>query len=62
MGKVASPLLSVRVSPDLQKRADCLIARVARDTAVTTIGRVTRSTVVKLVLVRGLEALEQEYR
>ncbi len=62
MGKVAGPLLSVRVSPELLKRADKLIARVGRDTAVTTIGRVTRSTIIKLALVRGLDALEQEYR
>ena len=62
MGKVAGPLLSVRVAPDLLKRADRLIAKVSRDRAVTTIGRVTRSTVIKLALVRGLGALEAEYR
>jgi hypothetical protein len=62
MGKVAGPLLSVRVSPDLLKRADRLIGRVGRDRAVTTIGRVTRSTVIKLALVRGLDALEAEYK
>ena len=62
MGKVAGPLLSVRVSPDLLKRADRLVTKVGRDSAVNTIGRVTRSTVVKLALVRGLEALEAEYK
>jgi hypothetical protein len=57
-----APLLVVRVSPELLKRADRLIPRLGRDTAVTTIGNVTRSTVVKLALLRGLDALEAEYR
>jgi hypothetical protein len=62
MGKAAGPLLSVRVSPEMLKRADRLIPKVSRDPAVTTIGRVTRSTVVKLALMRGFDALEQEYK
>jgi hypothetical protein len=61
MGKVAGPLLSVTVSPDVLKRADRLIPTVGRDSAVTSIGCVTRSTVVNLALMRGLEALEREY-
>jgi hypothetical protein len=64
MGKTTgkAPLLSVRVSPDLLKRADRLIAKLGRDKSVTTIGNVTRSTVVKLALLRGLDALEAEYK
>jgi hypothetical protein len=57
-----APLLSVRVSPEVLKRADRLIPKIGRDPSVTTIGNVTRSTVVKLALTRGLEALEQEYK
>ena len=56
-----APLLSVRVSPELLKRADRLIAKLDRDKSVTAIGHVTRSTVVKLALLRGLDALEAEY-
>ena len=57
-----APLLSVRVSPEVLKRADRLIPKVGRDRAVTAIGNVTRSTVVKLALMRGLDALESEYK
>jgi hypothetical protein len=60
MGK--APLLSVRVSPDLLKRADRLVPKVARDKTVTAIGNVSRSTIVKLALMRGLDALEAEYK
>lgn len=56
------PLLSVGVAPEVLKRADRLIPKIGRDPAVTTIGNVTRSTVVKLALMRGLEALEAEYK
>ena len=64
MGKTVgkAPLLSVRVSPEMLKRADRLIPKLGRDTAVSTIGNVTRSTVVKLALLRGLDALEREYK
>jgi hypothetical protein len=57
-----APLLAVRVSPELLKRADRLIPRLSRDPAVTAIGNVSRSTVVKLALMRGLAALEAEYK
>jgi hypothetical protein len=57
-----APLLSVRVSPETLKRADRLIPRLSRDPAITAIGNVSRSTVVKLALMRGLEALEAEYK
>jgi len=55
-------LLSIRVPVDLVKRATRLTPKVGRDPAVTTVGRVTRSTVIKLALRRGLDALEAEYK
>lgn len=55
------PLLSVRVPPDLLKRADRLVAKLGRDARVTAIGAVSRSTIINLAIVRGLESLEAEY-
>ena len=34
----------------------------AKDRAVATLGKVTQSTVLKLALLRGLDALEAQYR
>lgn len=56
------PLLSVRVPPDLLKRADRLVAKLGRDARITAIGAVSRSTIINLALLRGLESLEGEYK
>jgi predicted DNA-binding protein len=54
--------VSVRVPPELARRMDRLIPKIAKDPAVATLGIVTRSTLVKLAILKGVEALEQEYK
>ena len=54
--------VSVRIPPELSKRLERLVPKMAKDTGLTTLGIVTKSAVVKLALLRGVEALEQEYR
>jgi hypothetical protein len=54
--------VSVRVPPELARRMDRLIPKIAKDPAVATLGIVTRSTLVKLAILKGVEVLEQEYK
>lgn len=54
--------LSVRIPDELTRRLDRLIPKIAKDQNVSTMGRVSRSAVVKLALLRGVAALEQEYK
>ena len=54
--------LSLRVPRDLAKRVDSLQPKIAKDRAVATLGKLTSSTVLKLALLRGLDALEAEYK
>jgi hypothetical protein len=52
----------VRLPNALLKRADALRAKVAKDAdSVAFGGRISRSTVLRLAIVRGLEALEKDY-
>ena len=44
------------------RRADSLVRRVAKDRMAASLGNVTRSTVLRLALSRGLEALEKQYK
>jgi hypothetical protein len=39
-----------------------LIPKIAKDPSVATLGIVMRSTLVKLAILKGVEALEAEYR
>jgi hypothetical protein len=57
----ASDRISVRVTPDVGKRADALIQAIARETAPQGFTRVTRSVVLKRALEEGLRVLEQRY-
>jgi len=54
--------LSVRIPDDLARRLDRLVPKIAKDQNLATLGRVSRSAVVKLALLRGVAALETEYR
>ncbi len=54
-------LLSARIPAELVKRADRLVKAVSKDPQISNVGRVTRTTVIKLALARGLEALEADY-
>ena len=54
--------VSVRIPPELGRRLERLVPKLAKNTALTTLGIITKSSVVKLALLRGVEALEQEYK
>ena len=58
----AGTQIALRVPPQALKRADALIAKLARDTTIAALGQVTRSTVLKVALMRGIELLEHEYK
>jgi predicted DNA-binding protein len=53
--------VSVRIPPELARRLDRLVPKLAKNQALTTLGIITKSSVVKLALLRGVEALEAEY-
>jgi hypothetical protein len=54
--------ISVWVMSDDLQRADALVAKVGSDRDNAGVGKVTRSSVLRLALMRGLDALEKEYR
>jgi hypothetical protein len=58
----ADARVSIRVPRDVLKRTEGLRPKIAKDRSVAMLGKVTQSTVLKLALLRGLEALEQEYK
>lgn len=63
MGRgTADVRLSLRVPRDLVRRVEGLRPKIAKNRAVATLGKVTQSTVLKLALLRGLDALEAEYK
>ncbi|MBX3027780.1 hypothetical protein KF840_23035 [bacterium] len=53
--------VSVRIPPELARRLDRLVPKLAKNQSLTTLGIITKSSVVKLALLRGVEALEAEY-
>lgn len=60
--KTAIPTqIALRVTTDVLDRADALAARVSKDPKMA-LGTVTRSNVLRLALLRGLESLEAEYK
>lgn len=60
-GRYGTPV-AVRIPNDLAKRIDRLMPRISKDSTLATFGRVSRSSVVKLALLRGVAALEAEYK
>jgi len=56
-----STQIALRVSPDVVGRADTLVGRINKNPKMA-VGRVTRSSVLKLALLRGLDVLEGEHR
>jgi hypothetical protein len=52
---------SVRLPADLVRRLDALIPRLERVPALAALGPLTRSKVLRLALVRGVETLEVEH-
>jgi hypothetical protein len=58
----ASDRITLRVTPDINHRADALVQAIAHDAATQGFTRVTRAVVLKRALLRGLDSLEQEYK
>ena len=58
----ATERVTLRVTLDVVKRAAALVSKVAPGAAAQGFTRVTPSTVLKLALMRGLDALEAEYK
>ena len=52
---------TVRLTPAVLKRADALARVLQRHPEASMWGRISRSTVLRLAVVRGLEVLESEY-
>jgi hypothetical protein len=58
----ASDRVSVRVTPDVAKRADALIPALLKEFGPRGFTRVTRSVVIKQAIEEGLRVLEERYR
>ena len=59
--KQAESVVSLRLANDMLKRADRLIPKLAQ-TDLAAAGAMSRSTVLRLAIMRGLDALEKEYK
>lgn len=55
-----SAIVTLRLPKALVERADALIPRVREDAEMLVVGRVSRSIVLRLAVLRGLESLERE--
>ena len=55
-----SMIVTLRLPKTLVERADALIPRLREDNQMIVVGRVSRSIVLRLAVLKGLEALEQE--
>jgi hypothetical protein len=56
-----SSIITLRLPQTLLDRADHLIDRLSRDEEAVLLGRVSRSIVLRLALLRGLEQLEGQH-
>ena len=54
--------LSMRVPKELIERADALIPKLSKVPELSTWGRVSRAAVLRLVMLRGLEAIEAQVK
>ena len=54
---------TVRMPAELIERLEALVPVLARDVRITTLtGQVSRSTVLRIAVLRGVESLESEYK
>lgn len=58
--KLSIPI-QIRIPEDLLGRADALQVAIAKDPALRAMGRITRTAVLRLAILHGLEVLEQQY-
>jgi hypothetical protein len=56
-----SMTIQLRLPPSLIEQADVLIEALSRDRDLSAAGRITRATVLRLAVARGLEDLAREY-
>ena len=61
-GAMVKEQTTIMLDAEMLERADALVDTVARIPTVAIGGRVTRSTVIRLALLRGLDVLEQELK
>lgn len=54
-------IITLRLPQSLLDRADALLERLAREEEAVLLGRVSRSIVLRLAVLRGLESLEAEH-
>lgn len=54
-------LTPLRLPPELLEAAEKILPLVAADPQVAAVGRVTRSSVLRLALAKGLESMEWKY-
>ena len=59
-GKMATRIQTLRLSDDTLERADALLPRLTSSTAKRVDGVLTRAEVLRLAILRGLDALEAE--
>ena len=52
---------AIRMSESLLRRADLLVSKMSRDEEVRAIGRITRSSVLRLAIAQGISGLETKY-
>ena len=55
-----STIVTLRLPQSLVDRADALIAKLRDDDQMLMVGRVSRSIVLRLSVLKGLEALEEQ--
>jgi hypothetical protein len=56
------PIVTVRLPEEWLKRAERLVAELRGDATLRATGRISRSSVLRLAVLRGLEALEAHYK
>jgi hypothetical protein len=54
--------LALKVGQSVLDRADALRPKIAQDAAYRATGRLSRSAVLRLALLKGLDLLEEDYR
>jgi hypothetical protein len=55
-----SSIVTLRLPKSLLQRADALIPALRSNSDIFVVGRLSRSVVLRLAVLRGLEAMEQE--
>ena len=61
-GAMVKEQTTIMLDAEMLERAEALVEAVARIPTVAIGGRVTRSTVIRLALLRGMDVLEQELK